>query len=869
MREYTPTSFVRHGDGLSPLVLRSAEGSEFQLHVLDHSLLRVRHIPAPLRPGHAQLPQLTTHSVAPDDPRHLYHADPPKSPTSPTRPHLSLVDATAPAPPGPSNETPEMHVSGLNRDEVHKRFPCPPPDVTSKPDGHVLVTDTLRVEVTLDGGSGCPVLSWSSQAAPDRPFLVDLPHRSYSLFKNSLGARHFARLRDSDLHYGLGERASPLTLNGRRFRLETLDAMGYDPQSTDPLYKHLPFLITLDTVTRQAHGVFYDTLAQGSVDLGNEIDAFWGPYRHFTTEGGCGLDMYVVFGPSVEKVVEGFTRIVGHPALPPKYALGYLASSMGYAESEEAQTMIEKLPSLCREWDIPCDLLHLSSGYTVEAKTGARNVFTWNKTRFPEPEKLIKGLRDNGIRVAANIKPWLLSQHPDYEKLKSEKGYVWDPETNAASSTRLWSAGGGATATGSYIDLSSPAGRSYWKRGVRSLLELGIEGIWNDNNEFALPDDDHLYASSNLSSTSSTVGSAGRALQTMLMATASHEAMIEHDPTRRPFLITRSGTPGIQRYASQTWSGDNYSSWQTLKHNVPMGLGAGLSGLSGYGHDVGGFVGPRPEKELFVRWVQNGVFHPRFCIHSWKQEGVTEPWMYPDVMPIIREAIHLRYKLLPYLYNLSHEAARTGHPVIRPLVYHFPLDPAVQSASFEFMLGRHLLVASVLEKGAVERTVKLPLGDPWCDVWTGKWHNGGLTVRLAVPLKRCGGLLASAGALIPTGPVMNYVGQPGADKERLVWCFPAPTGPPGFKRRSEMLLIEDDGETKDAPTTEIKCWMEAGENEITVGVQAIKRGYKVLFDRVWFVLPHGDRRTLKGAGDGVKTRVGQDKRTEVGVPFTL
>jgi alpha-glucosidase len=168
---------------------------------------------------------------------------------------------------------------------------------------------------------------------------------------------------------------------------------------------------------------------------------------------------------------------------------------------------------------------------------------------------------------------------------------------------------------------------------------MGIEGVWNDNNEFALPDDNHTYQHSNINSSgvhhsqpsASSVGSAGRALQTLLMASASYEALTETFPTRRPFLITRSGCPGIQRFASQTWSGDNSSSWHTLKHNIPMGLNAGLSGLVGYGHDVGGFVGPRPGKELFVRWVQNGVFHPRFCIHSWKDEGVTEPWMYPDV----------------------------------------------------------------------------------------------------------------------------------------------------------------------------------------------------------------------------------------------
>ncbi|KAJ3206480.1 Dynamin-like GTPase that mediates homotypic ER fusion [Dinochytrium kinnereticum] len=840
MREYVPSKFSRVGVSVSPLSFLSKEGSAFSIQALDHSIVRVQHVPPP-GDYHGHIPQETTHCVAPDDPRHRFFSNPPRSPTEEAKGAIS-------------NETVAVHVSGTPRDAVAARFPCPPPDVISNPDGGMtVVTDSLQIVVKLDPEDGDISLNWSSVAVPEFPLLQDLPHRSYSLFKNSLGARHFVVNKETDVCYGMGERASPLFLNKRRFRLETMDALGYDATATDPLYKNIPFYIALDTVTRQAFGVYYDSLASGISDFGLEIDAFWGFYRHHTVKSGFGLDMYFIFGPSIEKVVEGFTRIVGHPILPPKYALGYLASAMGYAETEEAQVMISRFPDLCRKWNIPCDLLHLSSGYTVDPENGARNVFTWNS------------LRSSGIRIAANIKPWLLSRHPEYPNMFLKRGFVWSPEEDNASTTRLWSAGGGANATGSYIDFSSKPGREFWKKGVTDLLDLGIEGIWNDNNEIALPDDNHIYAHSNKGATPSTAGSAGRSLQTLMMATASFEALVERFPKRRPFLITRSGCAGIQRYAAQTWSGDNFSSWETLKHNIPMGLNAGLSGLAGYGHDVGGFVGPRPEAELFVRWVQNGVFHPRFCIHSWKDEGVTEPWMYPEVLPIIREAIHLRYKILPYIYTLSHEAARTGHPVIRPLVYHFQLDPKIQTSSFEFMLGRSLLIASVFEAKATTRRVLLPSGDPWCDLWTGEWHAGGMEVDLQVPLERCGGVLAYAGAIIPTGPVIKYVGEPGADNERVVWCFPYPfdaKSPAKAVRKSETFLIEDDGESMDAPTTEIKLSMEAGVAEVSVGVTTVKKDFKITYNTIWFVLPHGDKRTLRGVGENVVSRVGDDGRAQ-------
>lgn len=207
------------------------------------------------------------------------------------------------------------------------------------------------------------------------------------------------------------------------------------------------------------------------------------------------------------------------------------------------------------------------------------------------------------------------------------RGFVWDTDYDKPSVMRFWSAGGGDHANGSYFDFTTAAAWEFWTKGVSALLDMGIESIWNDNNEFGIHDDEHSYALHG----GTPVGVAGRTLQTFLMAKCSHDAIIAKHPKRRPFLVTRSGSPGIHRYVSMSWSGDNTTSWSTLKHNIPTGIGAGLSLLPFYGHDVGGFYGPRPSPELFVRWTQNGIWHPRFTIHSWKEEGISEPWMYPEV----------------------------------------------------------------------------------------------------------------------------------------------------------------------------------------------------------------------------------------------
>ena len=150
------------------------------------------------------------------------------------------------------------------------------------------------------------------------------------------------------------------------------------------------------------------------------------------------------------------------------------------------------------------------------------------------------------------------------------------------------------------------------------------------------------------------------------------------------FTITRAGPPGIQRYA-QTWSGDNTTSWHTLRWNIRMGLNMSLSGMFNTGHDVGGFHGPSPDPELLVRWVQNGAFSPRFIMNSWKETGeVNTPWLHPDVIPIVRDWIRFRCRLMPYLYTLYWRAAQFAEPMLRPLFYEFPDDPRAFDDSDDF-----------------------------------------------------------------------------------------------------------------------------------------------------------------------------------------
>ncbi|MCS7071536.1 MAG: hypothetical protein NZM00_08530, partial [Anaerolinea sp.] len=309
-------------------------------------------------------------------------------------------------------------------------------------------------------------------------------------------------------------------------------------------------------------------------------------------------------------------------------------------------------------------------------------------------------------------------------------GFIRDPDTGDPVLAMMWSGSAGESAPGSYIDFTSEAGYTWWKTRIKDqLLAHGIDAIWNDNNEFELWDDDAVCAGFGKPFRLGL----GRPLQTLLMARASFEAVQEFAPDQPPYILTRSACPGVQRYA-QSWSGDNFTSWHTLQWNLPMGLGMSLSGFPHYGHDIGGFAGPAPEPELFVRWVQCGVFLPRFTIHSWNSDGtVNEPWMYPDALPLIRRAIRLRYRLVPYLSTLARRAHENGTPIMQPLFY-TSSDPYTHGRDFEFMLGDDLLIAPVYQPGARTRRVYLPAGWRWRELHSQQWYAGGEEIDVPAPL---------------------------------------------------------------------------------------------------------------------------------------
>ncbi len=764
-----------------PLVFLGERGERLQVSILDDDLIRV---------------QLFPHG----------------------KPRLSRTWAVV----GKDGDVPR---EGRRRDDLSP-FRLPSFAIEQQNDSLCIRTQKLQFDLTLDPFA----ITW--HAASGEPFASDLLERAYAYDRAGKAIWHYMLHRSDEHYYGFGERSGELDKAKRRMRMLNLDALGYSARTGDPLYKHWPFYITFIPELQIAYGLFYDNLATTTFEMGGEIDNYYAPYRYYQADDGD-LDYYFIFGPSIIEVVEKFSALIGRMPLPPRWSLGYLGTTMTYFDAPDAQEQLKKFVALCNEHRIPCDVFHLASGYTLD-ENFKRNVFTWNRQRFPNPRAMVEDFANAGIKLAANVKPALLTTHPRYNEVAQFEGFVKSSESEAPEISMFW--GGDA----SYLDFTNPKTFDWWKHNVREqLLEYGIIGIWNDNNEYEIWDDD---ARCNGFGETVPVGLA-RPLHALLMARASYEAQREFYPNARLYLLTRSACPGTQRYA-QTWSGDNLSSWETLQYNIPMGLGLSLSGMPCTGHDIGGFTGYKPSPELFVRWVQNAALHPRFAMNSWHLDGsVNEPWMYPEVLPIIREWFEIRYRLMPYLYALYFEASQTGHPIIRPLVYEFPHDERCYIESFDFMLGPNLLVASVFEDGVRTRRVYLPAATDWYDFYSGEYHRGGQEIEIDAPLERIP-LLVRAGGMIPMGKAMKYVGAE-PDDWRQVFVYPHCD-----EGRGEFTLIEDDGVSlnyRHGEYAQVRLSAEATREAIALYVD-VSGNYPLPYDHIEFVLPRGENRRLVTRG---------------------
>ncbi|KHN98374.1 neutral alpha-glucosidase ab precursor [Metarhizium album ARSEF 1941] len=738
---------------------------------------------------------------------------------------------------------------------------------------------TGEVVASVDWSRSSPLVS-ISYVDSDEPLHTDLPDRSYVV--DGDGIAHYSRYKRGTLHVGLGEKAAPMNLSGRRFELSATDSFGYDVYRTDPLYKHIPLLI--NATPAGCVGLFSTSHGRGEYSVGAEMDGMWGRYKVYRQDYG-GLEEVVIVGKTLKDVVTTYAEFAGYPLLVPRWAFGYLSGGMKYSMLDDppASEALLRLARKMREHDIPCSAHQMSSGYTVaEREPKTRNVFTWNRHRFPDPRGWIQEHHKLGMRLIANVKPYVLASHPEYQKLKNAGALFTDPHTKTTAVARLWSAGGGESDEGGHIDFTSAAGFGWWVNGVKKLREEGIDCIWNDNNEYAIADDSWQCALDQPSlavpeglEERRSIGLWGRSLHTELHGKASHDALLEADPDSRPFVLTRGATAGTMRYACSSWSGDNMTSWPGMKGANALSLTAGMCLMQCYGHDIGGFEGPQPSPELLLRWVQLGVYSPRFAINCFKTGDdnnvgdVIEPWMHPSITHLVRKAIKRRYEMIPYLYSLMLSSHQTAIPPQRWTGWGYESDPEIWTPEMmdgecQYWLGDSILVGGVYEPGASQARVYLPkqtdsdegflnLNAPYQHFPPGQWitidaewHGAGIPV------------LAKVGTAIPIGRDVqvlspgekeNVAGLP-LDDYRAVEIFP----PPG-KGANDWYVFEwreDDGVSAVCKVKISKYTISFNATESQVRVKFTrdeKSGFVAPWKTLVAILPAGDLRSVVSEDD--------------------
>lgn len=484
---------------------------------------------------------------------------------------------------------------------------------------------------------------------------------------------------------------------------------------------------------------------------------FSGPESKFTpasTASAFPLDLFFVTSREPAVIMAEYARITGHAEMPAQWTFGYQQSHRTLASREE---ILDEAKTF-REKKLPCDtLIYLGTGFCPSGWNTNNTEFTFNQKVFPDPKAMFDELHAEHFKVVLHV------AYPT--RIPQMHGTVHDPcDPKARAETQ-------------------PS--CYWEMH-RPVFALGVDGWWPDEGD--------------------ALDGPSRLVRNRLY----WEGPQLDRPNERPYALHRNGYPGMQRYASFLWSGDVSSTWETLKTHVPVAVNTGISGIPYWGTDIGGFVPTRElTAELYVRWFQFGAFNTLFRAHgrTWKlrlpwgwntgDPGPVEVRGYnqgatPDasqlhdarVEPICRKYLDLRYRLLPYLYSAVRECSLTGFPILRALWLHYPDDAAAVARGDEYLWGRDILVAPVVEQGARSRELYLPRG-AWYDFWTGERMEGGRSVTRPVDIETMP-LYVRAGAIVPMGPVKQYTEEQ-VDAPLEVTVYPGADG--------SFLLYEDDGKS--------------------------------------------------------------------------
>jgi len=578
-----------------------------------------------------------------------------------------------------------------------------------------------------------PLLITFSDAA-GTVYLADEP--SLPMGWNGKRVHIWKKMPAEENYYGLGDKAGPMNRRNRSFTNWNTDEFGWQ-ESTDPLYKTIPFFIGLRKGA--AYGVFFDNAYRSVFDFGKESQDFFS----FGAEGGE-LNYYFIAGPEPKKIIEEYTAMTGRSPLPPLWTLGYQQSRYSYYPESRAREIVKTL----RDKKIPADAIYFDIDYQQ-----GNAPFTINREYFPTFEKMLSDFRAQGMHTIL-ITDLHIKKNPNHGYAPYDSGmkndiFVKNPDGSVYVGT-VW------PGDSVFPDFTLTRAREWWGGLYKDFVGMGAAGFWNDMNEPALflraDKTMPLETIHRLDDGTSLDHRAIHNVFGMQNVRATYEGLRKLQPEERPFVLTRAAYSGAQRYAA-TWTGDNSSTWNHLNMSTPMLMSMGISGFPLIGDDIGGFAGS-PTADLLTRWFEVGALNPIFRDHTAKGTADQEPWVHgPEHEAIRRKYIELRYKLMPYLYTGIEESTRTGLPLMRPVFLEYPEASEFYGDNRDFLFGRDFFVAPVTTDMVDAEEISLPPGE-WYDFWTNVRLTSKEKITLHPRLDEMP-LYVRAGAIVPMQPVVQ------------------------------------------------------------------------------------------------------------------
>ena len=521
----------------------------------------------------------------------------------------------------------------------------------------------------------------------------------------------YKKLQPNEKFIGLGEKTGNLNRFGNAYTHWNTDYFAYGV-GDDPLYLSIPFYLG---VHNQGHyGIFLDNTHKSLFNFGASNNRF----ASFSAEDGD-MDYYFFHYPSISEIITAYTWLTGRMQMPPKWALGFQQCRYSYYPESEVYAVAQAF----RDKKMPADVIYLDIHHMEAYK-----VFTFDGEKFPNPKALIARLKEKGFKVVVILDPGIKTEE-SYSPFREglEQGLFVNYPDGKTYEAQVW------PGWCAFPDFTNPATRSWWEEKMAFYTEAGVDGFWTDMNEPAswgqcTPnllefDFDGEKASHRKA----------RNIFGMQMARSTQAGACKQAPKKRPFVLTRSGFAGIQRYAA-AWTGDNVASEEHMLAGIRLVNSLGMSGVSFAGYDVGGFAG-EASKGLFARWMSIAAFSPLYRAHSMINTKDAEPWAFgEEVEEISRNYLNFRYSLLPTIYSAFHQSTHNGLPLAASLAIHFPQDEAIYQTAFqnEYLFCDTFLVAPVESFREISK-VYLPQGE-WYYLYTDQKHQGSQVIYQDSPL---------------------------------------------------------------------------------------------------------------------------------------